>query len=214
MVDEKKDIIMVDTTTTEEQISDVSDASDASNVVYIIKHSDKGGGDIVAVMSNLFAAVDLCSKRRYFVRHGVWRNMGNERVFDDFVIHCCRKDTFPMECSQIDFIHHPEEKYREELDQLIQEKKQIMERARTAEDALRSIEKIMYEERGDNWKCTLEDKEIDILVLFEDAMYEECIYEPWDKDPERKTRIDQINATKRLKMLQCLAKEMLNHIKT
>lgn len=153
------------------------DETSCTKLLYLVKNSIPD--TVVAFFSELHSAIDICSKRHYFVKHNVWRNLGNESRFDDYTIHSAQMNSFPMKCQSVQFSFFDESNYIDEIREQLQIKNQIVERARTADESLRSIEKILMEERGSHWKCTLQDKEIDMLILFEDAMYEESMYEPW-----------------------------------
>ena len=144
--------------------------------IYVVLDSEKR---LVCVFTDLDRAVDLCSRRHHFVRHAVWRNVRNETTFHNYSIEKVVLDTFPSKHESIQFDILPEETYAAEICKLNALKEQVMERAKTAETSLKSIERVMEEERGENWTKTLNDSEYDVLVLFEDAMYEESMYEPW-----------------------------------
>jgi len=145
-------------------------------VTYIVSNSHDY---VVAVFDNIDDAIHLCSKRHYFVKNKVWKNLGNEMDFEDYVVYEIPMNVFPTTRVKLEFEFTPEDLFSEDIHKHKMEKQSIVERAKTAEDSLKAIEKTMCQERGPNWKCSLQDKEIDILVLFEDAMFEETIYEPW-----------------------------------
>lgn len=156
------------------------DPEDPKVFIVFNKHDN-----VVAVYQNLESAIDICSRRHHFVKNKIWRNLGYELDFDDYHISSMTCNTFPTRKIHIQYDFYPESRYSEEIQDALTKKKNILDRAKTAEDSLQAIENAMCNERGPNWKCTLQDKEIDILVLFEDAMYEETMYEPWATTPPK-----------------------------
>jgi len=149
-----------------------------TNELYMVQDSS---GFPVSIFYKLSDAVNLCSRRHYFVKRGIWRNVRHEMTFDDYTIQMISIGTFPLIKKEISFEFAPESMYETEIKEQTAVKNGVMDRAKTAEASLMSIEKIMKEERGDDWNRTLNDREYDVLVLFEDAIYEESMYEPWGR---------------------------------
>jgi len=166
------------------------------DIIYAVLDSDRR---LVSLFDALDKAVDLCSKRHHFVHHGVWRNVRNETAFHDYIIIKLKVNTFPSLHEPLEFDLLPEDDYVQDINDLKTLKQQVIDRAKTAEASLKSIERIMEEERGEDWTRTLNDKEYDVLVLFEDAMYEESMYEPWGVETPPTRRIgDFLKTRKRL----------------
>jgi len=132
-----------------------------------------------AVFHNLDDAINLCSKRHHLVQLSIWRNLGNEETFDDYVIFKVPCDTFGGDAQPVDFQHFEQDRYKTEIECETRKKAGILERAKSAAESLLTIERIYAEERGPNWRCNLSDGELDSIIVFEDALYEECMYEPW-----------------------------------
>lgn len=153
---------------------DIGDTFLQNTTFYAVKHNHS----VVAIFSCLQKAVNLCSRRHYYVKHGVWRNSGNEMTFDDFIIMSFTIDTYPMKSSIVQYSFVPETFYAVDIEQRLMEKQKVMERADTAEKSLRAIENVLCKERGTCWD--LQDREIDMMILLEDAIYEQSVYDPYD----------------------------------
>src|SRR6476659_4541656 len=85
----------------------------------------KDGNRNVATFSALPNAIDLCSRRHYFVEKGAWRNLGNEMRFDDYTIVSFHTETFPAVEEVVSFAFYPYDRYSRDIERALAEKSQI-----------------------------------------------------------------------------------------
>jgi len=113
------------------------------------------------------------------MRIGAWKNVRNEISSVDFTINKLIVNEFPTQLSSVDFSIKPETCYSTLIQEAKKEREKVFQRAASAGKTLESITRVLLQEKGPDWEENLEDRQLETLMLFEDALYEETMYMPF-----------------------------------